>query len=154
MNSQGYNIVGSTAGSTGFGGLDQQNVDPLLDALALNGGTTRTHALLAGSTAIDGADPACGLTVDQRGLPRPTDGDGDAGDRCDVGAFEAPALPPTDPCPPCVADFNGDDGVDDLDIVAFFTAFENGDECADVNNDDGIDDLDIVTFFTAFESGC
>ncbi len=56
--------------------------------------------------------------------------------------------------PPCIADFNGDDGVDDLDITAFFAAFEQGEPSADVNGDDGIDDLDITAFFTAFEAGC
>lgn len=54
----------------------------------------------------------------------------------------------------CTADFNGDDGVDDLDIAAFFVAFEEGDPAADVNADDGIDDLDISAFFAAFEAGC
>ncbi len=57
-------------------------------------------------------------------------------------------------CPTCAADFNRDDGVDDLDITDFFAAFEQGDPCADVNNDDGIDDLDITDFFLAFEQGC
>ncbi len=57
-------------------------------------------------------------------------------------------------CPVCAADFNSDDGVDDLDIAAFFAAFEAGESCADVNGDDGIDDLDISFFFAAFEQGC
>ncbi len=57
-------------------------------------------------------------------------------------------------CPPCAADFNRDDGVDDLDILAFFTAFEQGDTCGDVNGDDGIDDLDVVFFFDTFAAGC
>ncbi len=55
---------------------------------------------------------------------------------------------------PCIADFNGDDGIDDLDITAFFAAFEQGEPGADVNGDDGIDDLDITAFFAAFEAGC
>jgi uncharacterized repeat protein (TIGR01451 family) len=55
---------------------------PLLD----NGGPTDTHALLAGSAAIDGGESLCPddpifPTVDQRGVPRPS------GD-CDVGAYE------------------------------------------------------------------
>lgn len=54
------------------------------------------------------------------------------------------------PC--CIADFNGDGGVDDLDIAAFFAAFEAGE--ADVNGDEGVDDLDIAAFFTRFEQGC
>ncbi len=59
-----------------------------------------------------------------------------------------------DAAPTCRADFNGDDGIDDLDIAAFFLAFEQGDAPADVNGDDGIDDLDIAAFFEAFENGC
>jgi len=55
-----------------------------------NGGPTLTHALLAGSNAIDGGDPDEGcigpgpvtLATDQRGFPRV------AGARCDIGAYE------------------------------------------------------------------
>lgn len=66
---------------------DQVDIDPLLAALANNGGNTRTHALLPGSPAIDSADTdACNgkLTagVDQRGAPRPEL----VG--CDIGAHE------------------------------------------------------------------
>ncbi len=52
----------------------------------------------------------------------------------------------------CPADWNGDEGVDDLDIAAFFSDFEQGN--ADVNLDDGVDDLDIAAFFASFEAGC
>ncbi len=54
--------------------------------------------------------------------------------------------------PDCVADWNDDGGVDDLDITAFFISFEAGE--GDVNGDDGVDDLDITAFFAAFETGC
>ncbi len=57
-----------------------------------------------------------------------------------------------DPCG-CAADYNRDDGIDDLDITAFFQGFEQGDACADVNGDEGIDDLDITAFFQVFEAG-
>ncbi len=63
-------------------------VDPMLGALADNGGPTETMALLPGSPAIDGVPPTganCPPT-DQRGVPRPQ------GPACDIGAFEA-ALP-------------------------------------------------------------
>ena len=53
--------------------------DPEIGPLANNGGPTMTHALLAGSPAID-AGSSCTVTVDQRYTPR------DA--KCDVGAFE------------------------------------------------------------------
>jgi hypothetical protein len=58
-------------------------IDPRLGALAVNGGPTRTHALLAGSPAIDaaGGDP-CPTDRDQRNTERPQGG------ACDVGAFE------------------------------------------------------------------
>ncbi len=69
-----------------------------------------------------------------------------------VIVFAQPAT--GDGCPACAADYNQDDGVDDLDIASFFADFENGEPCADVNGDDGIDDLDISFFFTQFEQGC
>ena len=63
--------------------------DPLLGPLQFNGGPTRTHALSAGSPAIDNGnqdgcvDPLGALLGDdQRGVHRPS------GSRCDIGAFE------------------------------------------------------------------
>ena len=58
---------------------EELNLGPLQD----NGGPTMTHALGAGSVAIDviPAD-ACEVDEDQRGEPRP------GGTMCDVGAFE------------------------------------------------------------------
>ncbi len=49
---------------------DFQNTDPLLGALADNGGPTLTHLPGDGSPAID-MGFSNGLTTDQRGLPRP-----------------------------------------------------------------------------------
>jgi hypothetical protein len=66
---------------------DQTGVDPLLATLADNGGPTPTHALGAGSPAIDSGAPGCD-PVDQRGEARPVDGDLDGSIRCDVGAYE------------------------------------------------------------------
>ena len=57
-------------------------VDPLLGPLADNGGPTLTHALLAGSPALD-AGPIDGCPgTDQRGVARPQ------GYYCDMGAYE------------------------------------------------------------------
>ncbi len=66
------------------------NADPLLGPLADNGGFTLTHALGPGSPAIDFGDPANANcpAIDQRGFPRPMDGDGVDGPRCDMGAYE------------------------------------------------------------------
>jgi hypothetical protein len=57
--------------------------DPVVGPLAENGGPTKTHALLAGSPAIEGATQACAaIQVDQRYVARPQ------GTYCDIGAFE------------------------------------------------------------------
>lgn len=63
----------------------------LLGPLANNGGETDTMALLAGSPAINAADPARCPATDQRGLPRPQLGG------CDIGAFEVQPPPPPAP---------------------------------------------------------
>lgn len=69
-----------TDGTCFVGPTDQVVADAGLGPLADNGGPTLTHALLAGSPAVDAADNAVCPAVDQRSVPR------DAA--CDVGAFE------------------------------------------------------------------
>lgn len=80
--SLGNNLVGNPLGGTGFGASDLLNLDPLVGPLANNGGFTLTHALLAGSPALDAAAAATSPTFDQRGLSRPQ------GTAPDIGAFE------------------------------------------------------------------
>lgn len=74
---------------TGSGAI--HSTSPMLAAAANNGGPTDTVALLAGSPAIDQGNSS-GVTVDQRGLPRPFDFSGVAnpagGDGADIGALE------------------------------------------------------------------
>ena len=102
LDSGGYNL--DEDGSCGLEeGSDLVGVIAGLDPeLKDNGGPTATHALLAGSPAIDRGN-SFGATVDQRGLPRPSNfpeiSDKEGGDGSDIGAFElqAPAPPPTPP---------------------------------------------------------
>jgi hypothetical protein len=80
INSLGNNVF--TDGTCNPGASDQVVASPGLGALADNGGPTLTHALLAGSPAIDAADGTACPPTDQRGVARPQ------GAGCDVGAFE------------------------------------------------------------------
>jgi hypothetical protein len=84
----GYNLDSAT--TCGFSaGTDINSREPLLGALANNGGPTQTQALGAGSPAIDqGGTSAQGCpAIDQRGVSR-ADESVDNG-ICDVGAFES-----------------------------------------------------------------
>jgi CSLREA domain-containing protein len=63
-------------------GTSGSPIDPKIGPLANNGGPTRTHALLAGSPAIDAASSADCPAVDQRGVVRPQ------GAGCDIGSYE------------------------------------------------------------------
>lgn len=97
INSLKFNLIGDTTNCTIVGQTtgDQYNLDPLIDSLADNGGETLTHALFAGSPAIDkGKRNGCkidggGVLVnDQRDHPRHVDGDGNGVIRCDIGSYE------------------------------------------------------------------
>ena len=78
----GSDLVGVAAG-----------LDPVLND---NGGPTPTHALLDGSIAIDRGS-SFGASIDQRGLPRPSDfpaiSNKEGGDGSDIGAFELQVPP-------------------------------------------------------------
>ena len=79
--SHGFNIdSGSTCAF--IEPSDLNNTDPMLVALAKNGGWSPTHALLTGSPAIDTADPDRCISLDEREVSRPQ------GPHCDRGAYE------------------------------------------------------------------
>jgi hypothetical protein len=94
----GFNLV-TRMGTYGDGTTNGTplTADPLLGALADNGGPTQTMAPAAGSPVID-AGASFGLTTDQRGLSRPFDLGAipNASDGADIGAVEL-TLPLTRP---------------------------------------------------------
>ncbi|HEX4494129.1 MAG TPA: choice-of-anchor Q domain-containing protein [Thermoanaerobaculia bacterium] len=67
---------------------DLPGVNPLLGALADNGGPTDTQTLLTGSPALDAGGNATCPAADERGVTRPQRG------ICDIGAVEKVNTPP------------------------------------------------------------
>jgi uncharacterized repeat protein (TIGR01451 family) len=93
INTEGDNLVGQNGNANGCP-LDAEAstvagaISTVLDPLADNGGATETHALVAGSPAIDQATDCTDLagnlvTTDQRSVARPQFFG------CDIGAYEA-----------------------------------------------------------------
>jgi CSLREA domain-containing protein len=108
ITSNGNNLVGDSAGDSTntqsvitYQASDIRDTPPLLGVLQNNGGATPTHALLAGSPGIDKGsnalliDPFTNspILIDQRGLQRVVDGNGDGTQTTDIGAFEAQVAP-------------------------------------------------------------
>jgi hypothetical protein len=91
LTSLGYNLE-ETTGCGLTQPTDQHSVNPLLGALAANGGATQTMALAQGSPALDRGLAPAGEAADQRGLRRPVDiaqlPNAVGGNGADVGAYE------------------------------------------------------------------
>jgi hypothetical protein len=121
-------------------------IDPLLGPLTSNGGETETHALLAGSPAIDAGDPSFvpPPIADQRGNPRVADGNTDGVARVDIGAFEV-----------LRGDVNGDGEVNGLDVDPFVDVLLTGppSATADMNADGRVNGLDVDSFLTTVVGG-
>ena len=81
--SSGDNLIETVGSATGLQGSDITGSDPALGALEDNGGPTQTHALLAGSLAINMGSAAGAPVADQRGVAR-------SDSLPDIGAFEVP----------------------------------------------------------------
>lgn len=99
-----HNLIGAADPNSGLVngangdlvGTVMSPIEPQLDILNDNGGPTRTHALFAGSPAIDAGDPLQFQPFDQRGVARPV------GAAPDMGAIEG-EIPQPNLC-------NGDGG--------------------------------------------
>jgi CSLREA domain-containing protein len=150
IQSLGHNLADTPASDCALTDpTDRVLAAPLLDPLADNGGGTPTHALQAGSPAIDAGDDAACLAVDQRGFVRPADGDGDALAKCDIGAFERGAG----------SDLDGDGIFDASDNCPFFANLDQDDsdtdgrgdacECSDQNGDGQNTVSDLIAINTA-----
>jgi hypothetical protein len=92
LNSGGdYNLIGDGTGMTGLQsgvngnlvGSAAAPIDPLLGPLQDNGGPTKTHALLAGSPALNVGNPSQLGVADQRGVVR--------SGGVNIGAYQASA---------------------------------------------------------------
>jgi len=90
-------VTGFSPGATDIVPVRGVTVADILGPLENNGGPTQTHALVAGSPAINagnlgGCVDSAGalLTTDQRGFPRPFNGT-----ICDIGSYELQADPLT-----------------------------------------------------------
>jgi len=157
-----YNVIGTSASSpdalTAFTGSGDQTgvTNPGLGPLADNGGPTWTHALQAGSPALDAGDPAAVAGVgtvplyDQRGAPfgRVEDGGQGAAARIDIGAYEWSALAPT-------ADFDIDGDIDGSDFLSWQRGFgtpapEATGSDGDANGDLAVDGADLAVWQDQF----
>jgi hypothetical protein len=130
-----HSLIGTGITPTS-GGNNIVSNNPLLGTLADNGGPTKTHALLAGSAAIDAGDPLArpGMSgvplYDQRG----NNYGRVQNERIDIGAFEVRAT--------LSADFNGDDFITGFDFLLWQRGFGITSPNATAGDGDADHDLD------------
>ena len=143
-----YSMVEQTNVSISFGVGNLIGVSPNLGPLADNGGLTQTHALLAGSPAIDAGDPNFAFDAnefDQRGVaPFARVFDSGGGLRVDIGAFE---LSPNGP-EVLLGDANCDGMVNFDDIAPFIVLLATDGFKAEADIDmSGEVDFDDISLF-------
>jgi hypothetical protein len=96
IGSLGFNLCSDDSSGFVTNATDLLNLDPLLGPLQDNGGPAFTHALLAGSPAIDAGRNLSGALSDARGFPRtfddPAVANAGGADGTDIGAYESPCL--------------------------------------------------------------
>ncbi len=127
INSLGGNLSSDSSCNSEFGNDDLTGVDPMLGALADNGGPTQTMAPAPGSPALGAASVLGCPLVDQRGLTRPPAREGaPPAELCDSGAYEEVGANPGAGLPQC-SDGIDNDGDGDVDHPA-------DDGCADASD--------------------
>lgn len=129
LTSQNFNLIGNSSGATitpANQAGDQIGVTPTdlnLGPLQDNGGSTKTHALLSGSKAMERGHSS-GSNTDERGFPRPVDDpsivNASGGDGGDIGAYEVQGhLLPGCSAINRIVNNNNDGGTDSLrDVIA------------------------------------
>lgn len=154
IQSLGYNVIGTGNVLPSFiqPGDKTGIIDPLIGPLSDNGGTTRTHALLVGSPAINAGSPSFNpnsftppLTADQRGVGFPRV----QGGRIDAGAFESSFSGFT-------ADFDADGRVDGNDFLRWQRGVGKANPTkgdGDANGDGLVNGVDLGSWKSQFGSG-
>ena len=128
---EGFTLTGNTASVL--------RDEPMINALADNGGPTMTHAISSQSPAVDASDPMDPMGNDQRYTGRPSDGDADSVARSDMGAYEY--VPPV-----CPGDVDGDGDTDVFDFGVLAANFGTGVPFNTSGDLDGDGDVDVFDF--------
>jgi len=124
--SNGYNLIYDYADATISGDVTGNILgqNPLLGSIQNYSSTVMFHPLLNGSPAIDNGNNATCLSLDQRGIYRPQDGDENGSAIADIGSIEM------------IIDAD-DDGISDFEEQG-----PNGNDPAYDGNNDGFADKD------------